>query len=233
MSLRAPVPIALLLLATALPNDAEPAGRAFPAPDSLPLPAADELPAPPAGRRATVGDGPAVPVRLHDPHGLLPESVLEHLRREAAEAFRRIGAALVFVAAAEPTAVPATLYREIPRHWRVNRHALGVAVGSPNEPRSVFLSVGAAKRTLGGRGAGRRPWPERGPRAARLGRALGRILAHELLHAVVPDLPHTRHGLMAPRLSRRMLLAPGVGFDETVKRRLLRAFAEIGCPLRR
>lgn len=225
MSFRACAAIAALLLATALPN--EPAAHPSPARDPV-RPPADDLCAPPAPGAAIADPAVAIPVRLHDPHGLLPGPVLKHLRKETREAFRRIGAAVVFAAAAEPPAVPATFYPEIPRHWKVGRHALGVAIGGPNEPRSVFLSVGAAKRTLDRRGARRRHWPERGPWAARLGRALGRILAHELLHAVAPDLPHSRHGLMAPRLTRRMLLAPGVGFDETVKRRLHRTAGEFG-----
>src|SRR5207247_2020923 len=37
-------------------------------------------------------------------------------------------------------------------------------------------------------------------------RALGRVVAHEIVHAVAPDLPHTAHGLMAGKLGRADLL---------------------------
>jgi hypothetical protein len=41
----------------------------------------------------------------------------------------------------------------------------------------------------------------------RLGVALGRVLAHELIHALLPDLPHASHGLMDEAL-REPLLVP-------------------------
>ena len=45
--------------------------------------------------------------------------------------------------------------------------------------------------------------------ARRLGTGLSRVVAHELVHALVPALPHGK-GLMAARLDRRMLTGPGV-----------------------
>lgn len=41
----------------------------------------------------------------------------------------------------------------------------------------------------------------------RLGVALGRVLAHELIHALLPDLPHASHGLMDEAM-REPLLVP-------------------------
>ena len=41
----------------------------------------------------------------------------------------------------------------------------------------------------------------------RLGVALGRVLAHELIHALLPDLPHASHGLMDEAL-REPLTVP-------------------------
>ena len=40
--------------------------------------------------------------------------------------------------------------------------------------------------------------------------ALGRVVAHELLHALVPDLPHLPGGLMSERLGRDVLGGPPV-----------------------
>jgi len=37
-------------------------------------------------------------------------------------------------------------------------------------------------------------------------RALGRVVAHEIVHAVAPDVPHSPHGLMAGKLGRSYLL---------------------------
>lgn len=231
MSLPAPAAIGILLFAALFQNGfAEAAGLAplpgRPPPSTSALAFAPGTDSIRPGRAAVRADDlPSLVVNLNDPDRLLSHSTLEQLREETAAAFRRSGAAVFFVAAPEVRAVSATLYPEIPKHWRVHRHALGVAVGAPKERRSVFLSVGAAKRALGMRRSARRPWPGHGPWARRLGRALGRVLAHELVHAIAPDCPHTHAGLMSARLSRRLLLAPGVGFDETTRRHLLRAIA--------
>jgi hypothetical protein len=40
--------------------------------------------------------------------------------------------------------------------------------------------------------------------------ALGRVVAHEILHALVPDRPHVPGGLMSEQLSRAVLVAPSV-----------------------
>lgn len=163
-------------------------------------------------------------VRLYDPYGLLSRPALERLRAEAAEAFESSGASIRFVRRGGPRVVPATLYPEIPTNWRVNPQTLGVAVGAPGQRRSVFLSVQAARRALGWRGAA----PGAGRPAVELGTALGRVLAHELLHTVAPDCPHTSHGIMAARLNRRMLTSPGIGFDETAGRYLRRGLSAYG-----
>lgn len=167
-------------------------------------------------------------VRLYDPYGLLSRPALERLRAEAAEAFESSGASIRFVRRGGPRVVPATLYPEIPTNWRVNPQTLGVAVGSPGERRSVFLSVQAARRALGWRGPARGAAPGAGRPAVELGTALGRVLAHELLHTVAPDCPHTSHGIMAARLNRRMLTSPGIGFDETAGRYLRRGLSAYG-----
>jgi hypothetical protein len=40
-----------------------------------------------------------------------------------------------------------------------------------------------------------------------LGRAIGRIVAHEVIHAVAPALGHARSGIMSPRFNRNDLLS--------------------------
>jgi hypothetical protein len=45
-----------------------------------------------------------------------------------------------------------------------------------------------------------------------LGVALGRVVAHELVHALAPEVPHTT-GLMAPGLRPQALLGPPLVFD--------------------
>jgi hypothetical protein len=40
-----------------------------------------------------------------------------------------------------------------------------------------------------------------------VGRALGRVAAHEIVHVLLPDRPHDHAGLMAPSFGRRELAA--------------------------
>ena len=51
--------------------------------------------------------------------------------------------------------------------------------------------------------------------ARRLGIALARVIAHEVVHAVVPGLPHGT-GLMSARLDRRTLTAASIAIDPQV-----------------
>lgn len=215
------------------------AGRRHAPPTSVPHLAIHRLPwwaRPSPGSRTgggeTPGAGPPlILVRLHDPERLLAGDALARLRAEAAAAFRRSGAEIRFVGSGGgPPIVPATLYPEIPKNWKVARGALGVAVGDPDGPRSIFLSVGAVGRALGWSGAGRAPRaaPKKGPAAVRFGRALGRVLAHELVHAIAPDCPHTGSGLMSARLTRWMLTSPEADFDEIARAYLRRGAAAYG-----
>ncbi len=190
--------------------------------------------APPASTPpAAPGAAPDLPpgiieVRLFDPYRLLSDEVEAAIREEAAWAFAETGVPLRFVGAAGGDVIPATVYPEIPDHWTPDAEAIGVAIGTPGRPRSVFLSVGAAERALGIRGPRRGPGfrdsaPAMGGR--RFGVALGRVLAHELTHVIAPSCPHTASGLMAPRFSRHDLTAPQFGFDDLAARYLREAAA--------
>jgi hypothetical protein len=66
--------------------------------------------------------------------------------------------------------------------------------------------------------------------STRLGTALGRIVAHEVVHALAPRLEHAHFGLMAPRLDRTALLQPQMAIDADT-RRLVRALAVTGASL--
>jgi hypothetical protein len=65
----------------------------------------------------------------------------------------------------------------------------------------------------------------------RLGTALGRIVAHEIVHALAPSLQHARDGLMAPRLDRTALLQPQMAIDPAT-RRVVRGLAVAGAVAR-
>lgn len=188
---------------------------------------------------------PAVPqpeplrVRFYDPYRLLSPEAHDWLEKEVVRAFGASEVGLTFVGRGGPGVIPATLYPELPDRWDVAPEAIGVAIGVHGGPRSIFLSLGAAERALGlplarrqNSSAKVKPRSRRlpGSQSRRLGIALGRVLAHELVHTIAPECPHTRHGLMAERLSRRMLTAPGIGFDALATRHLRHAAAGMAAP---
>jgi hypothetical protein len=53
------------------------------------------------------------------------------------------------------------------------------------------------------------------PSTRRLGLALARVIAHEVVHALAPELPHGR-GLMSARLDHGMLTAASIAIDPQV-----------------
>jgi len=60
-------------------------------------------------------------------------------------------------------------------------------------------------------------------RARAFARALGRVLAHELVHLIAPGRPHARTGLMRPRLRLEDLAAPWqLRLDPTYRAAVLR-----------
>ncbi|MDE2971914.1 MAG: hypothetical protein OXU35_06370 [Acidobacteriota bacterium] len=193
---------------------------------------------PAAGLPAVPGSEP-LRVRFYDPYRLLSPEAHSWLEKEVVRAFGASEIGLTFVGRGGPGVIPATLYPELPDRWDVAPEAIGVAIGVHGGPRSIFLSLGAAERALGLPLARRQAAPAAaqparrrlpGSQSRRLGVALGRVLAHELVHTVAPECPHTANGLMAERLSRRMLTAPGIGFDALATRHLRRAAAGMVAP---
>jgi len=98
---------------------------------------------------------------------------------------------------------------------RVREETMGLVLRD-NASRAAWIFLGNVKRALG---VGSRPTPWE---ARDLARALGRVIAHEAVHAVVPRLPHAGHGLMAATLARPALLQPLLALD-TLSARALRA----------
>jgi hypothetical protein len=93
---------------------------------------------------------------------------------------------------------------EDPSPTRRSRTILGLVQREPRPTRTVWAFMGNIKRAVG-----------HDPEAARevhpveqrlLARAVGRVIAHEVVHAVAPEHPHDRRGLMRHALSRTLLV---------------------------
>jgi hypothetical protein len=63
-----------------------------------------------------------------------------------------------------------------------------------------------------------------------IARALGRVVAHEIVHAVAPHLPHSRNGLMADRINRVLLIHGSVSLGAREQKALRAGLATFNAP---
>jgi hypothetical protein len=90
---------------------------------------------------------------------------------------------------------------------------LGATPASFQGERFVWVHVPSVRTAVG---IGQRSGPGLDVHSARrLGIALARVIAHEVVHALAPSLPHGS-GLMSARLDRRMLTAASIAIDPLV-----------------
>jgi hypothetical protein len=88
-----------------------------------------------------------------------------------------------------------------PTGWGLPSHVMGVAVGKGEKQRSVFIFFPSLLRVMGRKG-------HHNPSAREiheLAVALGRVIAHEVVHVIAPAAPHTDRGLMNGWLKRKSL----------------------------
>jgi len=154
-------------------------------------------------------------VRWHDPSHALPFGH-EALAGEVRALLAPAGLELAWEAAApdESDAGPTLRVVLLAAEQAGPSDVMG-SVQRGGASRTAWISLRGVERTLGlpaGRGAA--PWPPGSHRL--LAHALARVIVHELVHLLVPDLPHTRGGLMAPRLGRPFLTAQQVALAPAV-----------------
>ncbi len=146
----------------------------------------------------------------NDGYELLPIS-FEGVAEEVCQIFEEIG---IDVRWAEPgkgegeqpatTRVNVNLMPIDSSNWSLPKHTMGVVIGEEVPRQAVYIFYPSVLRTLG---YDLVPDRRRSPRErARLTRALGRVVAHELVHAIVPDREHDHEGLLNAKLKRRHLL---------------------------
>jgi hypothetical protein len=103
---------------------------------------------------------------------------------------------------------------------------LGV-VSAAQHARTVWVVIGNVMRTVG-------VDPEAGTltrrEAAAVARALGRVVAHEVVHLAAPRLTHTRGGLMQASLDRAALVDGRLRLDTASRRAVLPALARLADP---
>jgi len=93
--------------------------------------------------------------------------------------------------------------------WRLPANTLGATVlDGANAPPAVYIFYKSVTVSLRLHRFGGRPGTNR-YFLGRASRALGRIVAHEGAHAIAPDEPHARDGLMRAGLAPEFFLAKG------------------------
>jgi hypothetical protein len=166
---------------------------------------------------------PHIHVVWSDPNGALPGSS-EEVAAIVRRIFGRLGVEIVWShldphRGARPPSIHVVVLDRIPPHplWR---HAMGITERRPASTRSLWVLLPGVKRALG-------LDPTPGRASAALGgrlmsRAIGRVVAHELIHVLAPSIGHASSGLMSGKLVRAQLLGRDITVDP-VTRRALRA----------
>ncbi|HXB56458.1 MAG TPA: hypothetical protein VN461_16920 [Vicinamibacteria bacterium] len=172
---------------------------------------------PPSGaapdlRTAAAAPSPALVLVWFDPNRLLP-SASSSLQREVAATFRDIGVEVAWRQGGPGSTceegpvpeLPIILLPSDPRRGSEGAHVMGLVIRNQRPTRAVWVFLSSVRWTLGHQA------PERALTARQEGEvalALARVVAHEVVHAIAPDEPHSRGGLMNYSLNRAFLLGP-------------------------
>ena len=180
----------------------------------------------------------AEPVTLvwYDVQEQLPEGFAT-MAHEVRSIFAEIGVEVGWRAAAPGESYGGGATREIavialaedPSLARRSTPVLGLVIREPQPTRAFWAFVGNLRRALG---LEKRPGERLGPRECeRLARALGRVVAHEVVHALAPEHPHGV-GLMKHALSRALLTGPRRPLGDACARSVLQALRQPSLPFR-
>lgn len=175
---------------------------------------------------AAAAPPPTLPVTLVwvDP-GAHAAFAAEAAIEEATALLRTAGAEVRWVLTSTPTILnPGELAVIVVRSARPNpRMVLGSAQIEGDVP-AVWIHPEAVSAAVGLGDLAPRQWTatERSDYA----RALGRVAAHEVVHALLGSARHASIGLMARTLVRRDLLSPVLVVDRDTRRAIDRAFAD-------
>jgi hypothetical protein len=109
------------------------------------------------------------------------------------------------------------------------RKVMGAVHAQPQQAATAWVYLPEVMRALGHEA--RAPMTLPHPARVELGRALGRVAAHELLHLVAPTAPHAHEGLMTANLDRAALVGSGAFVDEGTQASLAGRMPAAGVPV--
>jgi hypothetical protein len=152
---------------------------------------------------------PDLTLRWFDVHGLLPDG-FDAVALQVESIFRGIGVEVAWSRGVvgggfeknERLEIPVILLRSQPPGLGPRR-VMGAVVRGRSHPSPIWIVLDNVRWALGHRG--------RLPKAdanAELAVALGRVVVHEVIHAIAPDHPHEAKGLMHRAIGRSELVGP-------------------------
>jgi len=183
-----------------------------------------------------------------DAHRLFPD--FERVRSEADPIFRDLGVEVRWEVGSDPRRsgagkrrIQILLMPSEPSGWGISPNAMGVVLlpasalrapaglaeasrGPPNRTQleSVYLFYRPILRNVG---LGRRGGAVLNPRERRdVARAIARVLIHEVIHVIAPNLSHADEGVMHDSLLFGALSTRDIEIDDRTIEELLRGLAE-------
>ena len=100
---------------------------------------------------------------------------------------------------------------DAPKGGRLEHGVMGATRRSPEGVRAMWVYAKSVGATLGLDPGSPSFWSL--PQRRQFGVALGRVVVHEIVHAVAPHRPHARVGIMAERMGRAQLVQPRLEID--------------------
>jgi hypothetical protein len=164
-----------------------------------------------------------------DPAGVL-RTGFEPLAEEVRSIFRGLGVEVSWRAdgsygESPIPEVPVILLERRPGRRPGPERIMGLVMRDQQPQRAVWLFAENVRFTLGRPG---RPGPPDPELDLSLARALARVAAHEIVHAMAPDEPHASEGLMRHALGKKFLLGAQAPIDARCARTFLARLSEEG-----
>lgn len=178
---------------------------------------------------APVEPGPTILASWSDAHGLVPYR--EDVRKEVESILEGAGIRVLWSDASVepapestlPVVVVVTPSEPAGAGWHLSPSAMGVYLSS-DQSSAVYVFYHRVARVLGV--ASERDGMLEPSDRKRLAKALGRVVVHELVHRVAPDLPHADTGVMQGDLGPSTLTRNHLSLDGDSRSAVLAALRE-------
>lgn len=130
-----------------------------------------------------------------------------------------------------PPAFHVVLVARTGEGFRVSGQAMGAILEKNPATRTVFVFLPVILRLMEDPVGNERRLVHDARKGRVLARAVGRVVAHEVAHAIDPDMPHgPPESLMSEHLTSPMLRRYRIGFDEATAERLREGLARFRRP---